>query len=153
MRVQKIFALAAAALVLSGAGFSFAQAARTPAESVAYRQEQMRRVGATFKAIRDGSARSQPDLAAIRANARTLSQLAQELPTWFPADSAMPVGEKNRARPEIWSNAPGFAERTQSLQSATRDLANATTIEAVRTQMRAVAPQCSRCHDVYTADD
>ncbi len=153
MRGSRSFALITACAVLGATGLAMAQAARTPAELALYRQEQMRRVGAAFKGIMEETRRREPNFVELRTMALTLSQLSQDAPNWFPAGSGRPVGEKNRAKPEIWSNSQRFAQELRQLQTATAALAGASDLEGFRTQFRAVAPSCTRCHDAFTVDE
>lgn len=152
MRARQLFATILAAAAIGVSGMAFAQAARTPAETVDYRHEQFRRVGATFKALNDGM-RGSPDMAAIRSNAATLSQLAQDLPNWFPAGTAAPVGDQNRAEAAIWSDASAWNEQVAQFQTATRNLAAARDIAAVRGTIRGVGARCTSCHRAFRTPD
>lgn len=153
MAPTRIFAIAMAAVAVAASGLVYAQAAATPAEAVAYRQAHMRRVGATFKAISDRMRQSEPSLPALTSDAQALAALAQDVPNWFPANSAPPAGEKNRAKPEIWSDSARFGQEVARFQSATRDLAASSDIEGFRTNLRAIRPVCARCHDSFTIPD
>lgn len=153
MPPTRIIAIAMAAVVVAASGLVYAQAAATPTEAVAYRQAHMRRVGATFKAISDRMRQSEPNLQALTSDAQTLAALAQDAPNWFPANSAPPAGEKNRAKSEIWSDPARFAAEVSNLQSATRGLAASRDVDGFRTNFRALRPVCARCHDAFTVPD
>jgi cytochrome c556 len=141
--------LALAALIIGASGIAVAQAARTPAQTVEYREAQLRRLGAAFKAVNDQSRASSPDFAAIRSNAQTISALAAEFPTWFPAGTGPAAGLDTKAKAEIWSNSAGFADEIRQLQAAAQNLATAsagTDRAAISASARSLGQRCASCH-------
>ena len=58
-----------------------------------------------------------PDLAAIRASAATIADLAPKASGWFPAGTGPDVG-KTGAKPEIWQNRHDFAAKVGDFQAA-----------------------------------
>lgn len=152
MKVRQVFAVAVAAVALGVSGLAFAQAARSPAEAADYRHQQFRRVGATFKAINDG-VRGGADFAGLRANAQTLAQLAQDLPTWFPAGSGPESGAHTHAKAEVWSNAAAWNEQVAQFRAATQALAAAGDSQAFGGQARAVGARCGSCHQAFRVQD
>jgi cytochrome c556 len=153
MQARRIFSMALAALTLAVSGVAFAQAVRTPAESVEYRHQQFRRIGATFKMLNEGVRGGSPDLAALRTNAQTLNQLAQDLPNWFPAGSGAESGVRTRATAEIWSNSAAFADQAAQFRTATQALAAADDVRVIGGQLRAVGARCASCHQAFRAQE
>lgn len=152
MKVRQLFAVAVAATAVGVSGLAFAQSARTPVQAVEYRHQQFRRVGATFKAINDG-VRARSDLAALRTQAQTLSQLASDLPTWFPAGSGAESGARTRAKAEVWSNAAAWTEQVNQFRTATQALAAASDPQAFAGQARAVGARCGSCHQAFRTQE
>lgn len=153
MQIRKIVAVMAAAGVLGVSGVAVAQAARSPAETASYRHDQFRRMGGAFKSVNDGVRAREPNLAALRASAQTISQLANELPTWFPAGSGPGNGFTTKAKAEIWSNADGFTSQSRQFRAAAQALASSADINAYRTNARAVGAQCASCHVAFRERD
>lgn len=149
-------AIAAVAVLIAGvSGIAVAQTAapaRTPAQSVEYREAQFRRLGAAFKAVNDQTRASSPNLATIRANAQTISTLAAEFPSWFPAGSGPAAGLETKAKAEIWTNGSGFTEQVTRFQTAARNLATAsagTDTAAIGASARALGATCGGCHTAF----
>jgi len=153
MQVRQIFAAVMAAAVIGASGMAVAQAVRTPAETAQFRHEQFRRMGSAFKAVNDGAREREPNLAALRASTQTISQLAEQAPTWFPAGSGPGNGFETKAKAEIWSNSAAFAEQMRLFRTAARNLAGASDIDAIRTSARAVGAQCASCHVAFRERD
>ena len=87
------------------------------------------------------------------AGAARLDTLAGQLPGWFAA----PVtGAPTRSKPEVWSDAKGFAAAAQALKAQTARLASlsdAGDVAALRAQAPSVGAACKACHDVYRAPE
>ncbi|CUA84268.1 Cytochrome c556 [Gulbenkiania indica] len=86
---------------------------------------------------------------AFAKQAATLKTLAAEPFKYFPAGSA---DAKSRAKPEIWSQAPRFAEaRTRFLTAVDGLNAAAQTGDraAIRKAYGEVAQGCKSCHDAF----
>jgi cytochrome c556 len=132
------------------AGGAMAQSAG--AKAVAARQANFKQLGGAFKAINDQLKSGAPDLAVIKASAQKMKDLAAQEPTWFPAGSGPEAGVKTGARPEIWSDAAGFAAAVKQLQGETAKLAAAAAsgdLGAVKAQVPPTGKACSNCHDKY----
>lgn len=145
-----------------GLGLAAAQAAPgaepppaplTPAgESLSARQVHFKEQGAAFKAITDELRKAAPDKASVAANAAKLKALAADLPTWFPKGSGPETGLTTAARPEIWTDADGFAAAANGFQAEAAKLDALSTggdMEAIKAQARATAGACKGCHDKY----
>ncbi|HEY3696030.1 cytochrome c [Phenylobacterium sp.] len=148
-------AVTAAALGLGlavAAGGALAQSAG--ADAVKARQANFKQLGGAFKTINDQLKAGAPDMAAIKAAASRMQALAARAPDWFPAGSGPEAGVKTGAKPEIWSDAAGFATAARGLQAATASLsaaANGGDPAAVRAQVAATGAACKACHDKYRA--
>lgn len=152
MKAGRAALLAVATLVVGASGIAVAQTARTPEQTVEYREAQLRRLGAAFKAVNDQSRASSPDFAAIRTNANTIATLAAEFPSWFPAGTGPAAGLDTKAKAEVWSNASGFAGEVQQFQTAARDLVSVsagTDKAAIGASARAVGQRCASCHNSF----
>jgi len=150
MRVMKRAAmLAVAAAVGLGAGAALAQSA---SDAIAARQQNFKALGAASKAINDEARKDAPDKAVFATNASKLATLASQLPTWFPRGSGPEAGVKTAAKPEIWSDAAGFAAAAANLKTEAAkldELARAGDIDGVKTQARALGGACRNCHEKY----
>ena len=133
---------------------SFAQppAAAAPAPVSAVTAS-MRQMGGAQRALGTELAKEAPDPAAIKAAVARLDTLAGQLPGWFAA----PVtGFPSRSKPEVWSDAKGFAAAAQALKAQTGKLASLTDggdVAALKAQAQALGPACKACHDVYRAPE
>jgi len=99
--------------VAVAAGGAMAQSAG--AKAVATRQANFKQLGGAFKAINDQLKAGAPDMAVIKASAQKMKDLAAQEATWFPAGSGPEAGVKTGAKPEIWSDAAGFAAAVKLL--------------------------------------
>ena len=120
------------------------------------RQAHFKEQGAVFKAINDETRKDMPDKAAIAANAAKLKTIAADLPTWFPKGSGPETGLPTAAKPEIWTDADGFAAAAAKLEDETAKLAAVSAagdLEAIKLQFRAAAGACKACHDKYRAPE
>ena len=150
--------LAAIGLGLALAGASFAQppAAALPAAApapLAPVQSSMRQMGGAQRALNTELGKEAPDAAALKAAAARLDSLSGQLPTWFAA----PVtGFPTAGKPEIWSDATGFAAAAQGLKGQTTKLAGLADggdIAGLKAQAGALGGACKACHDVYRAPE
>lgn len=144
----------AAFIGLAATGGAIAQTAAQKA--VTARQAGYKQMGAAFKAINDELKAGSPNAGAIAANAKKMSDLAGQVPGWFPKGSGPEAGVKTKAKPEIWSDAAGFAAAARALQPETvklQKLAAAGDLDGVRAQVRAVGGACKQCHDKYRKAD
>ena len=143
----------AAALIMALGAASAALSDGGPMEgTIKARQAHMREINAASKAISDQLQAPAPDLAAIRAAAKTLKDMGQAMPGWFPAGSGPESGVKTRAKPEIWTNAADFAADVTSFKAAgakLSDVAGGGDIAAIKAQMGATGLACGACHFAY----
>jgi cytochrome c556 len=148
-------------LGLAAAGTALAADPSPPAttpggKALLARQAHFKDQAATFKAIGDETRKDAPDKAAIAAGAAKLKALAADLPTWFPKGSGPETGLPTAAKPEIWTDADGFATAAAKFQDESARLAAVSTggdMDAIKAQFRATAGACKTCHDMYRAPD
>jgi cytochrome c556 len=144
--------VAGAALIMCLTGFAAAQPVQTPAQMVEYRQSQFRRLGAAFKAVNDQARASNPDTNLIRANAQTISALAEEFPAWFTIGSGPAPDLDTKAKSEIWSNAVGFSGQVAAFQNAAQILVSTSAgsdPSAVADSARSLGQRCASCHTLF----
>ena len=142
----------AAALVGLFAGAAIAQSTMAPADVIKARQANYKKIGGDAKAIGDELKLDKPDVAKLKASVADLKTLAAALPTWFPAGSGPEAGVKTAAKPEIWSDAAGFATAAKNLADATTkldQLAQAGDVSGMQAQMKNVGMACGGCHTKY----
>lgn len=148
---------ALAAVLVASLALGGAALAQTPAgKAVEARQAGFKQIGAAFKAVNDELKRGQPDLAKIAEATERLQAHAASLPTWFPKGSGAEAGVKTAARPEIWTDAAGFADAASNLRVQTAALhkaAAAGDLEAVRQRTKATGQACQACHSGYREED
>lgn len=125
----------------------------SPATKAAYaRHENFRKVGGAFKALNDELKKGEPDRAVVATNAKALSNLAAQLPTWFPRGSGVEARQMSEARAEIWRDAAGFSTAASNLQAEAlklNQLAAAGDMDSVKGQVRNTGMACKGCHDKY----
>jgi cytochrome c556 len=134
------------------ASLAGAVAAADMASVVKDRQAHYKAIGKAGKGVYDQLNAASPDLAAIKADAQQIDQLAPQLPTWFPAGSGAEAGVKTAAKAEIWTKpadfkaaADGFASEAHKFDAVaqTGDLA------AIRAEFGALGKSCKTCHDDF----
>lgn len=123
------------------------------AQKAAYaRHEHFEEMGKTFKGLNEELKKDSPDKAAVATSAKTISTLANALPTWFPKGSGVEARPKSEAKAEIWSDAAGFSAAAAKLKDEAAklsQLAVAGDMTAVKAQVRATGGACKGCHDKY----
>ncbi|MGD8208136.1 MAG: cytochrome c [Thiohalocapsa sp.] len=146
-------ALACAGLLL---GATSAAAADVPMEkveqAVKYRQNVMSTMsglaGTAVGQLRDGFSYG-PELSAVAA---ALQAVTADIPSLFPEGTDF--GE-TEAKPEIWSDSAGFAEKSKEAADAAAAFAEA--VESGDKKMmlgafKAVGDSCKGCHEAYRTD-
>ena len=125
--------------------------APAPPPPLAPVQASMRQMGGAQRALGAELGKETPDPVALKAAAARLDTLAGQLPSWF----AGPVtGFPTAGKPEIWSDAKGFAAAAVALKAQTAKLAGLTDggdVAALKAQAGAMGGACKACHDVYRA--
>src|SRR4051812_34052894 len=147
MMNQRVFAIAAAAILI---GFALATPAWTHDHAtgvVKERMESMETMGKRLKAIRD-RIKAKRDLAAIKADAQAIKELAPHVTHLFPAGSNDAPTQATRA---VWQNWPDFENKAKVLETEIAKLVEASPDDAtaMASQVRAVSQSCTNCHEKY----
>jgi cytochrome c556 len=141
--------------VCAGAYGALKAAAPDPAavqKVVDAREAHYKEIGKAAKAIHDELGSTQPQLATVAANARTIESLAHQIPTWFPAGTGPQPGVKTEALATIWQQTPLFRQRAGNLAAAAHELAAAAAsgnAAATKTAANNVGAACKACHDTF----
>jgi len=118
------------------------------------RHEGMEATGKAAKGLKRELDKGSPDLAAVRASAAELANLAQKSSGWFPAGTGPNVG-KTGAKPEIWQNPQDFAAKVAAFQkaaSAFNAAAKGNDVGAIKARFGDLGQSCKACHDKYRAE-
>lgn len=125
----------------------------SPATKAAYaRHENFRKMGANFKALNDELRKGAPSKAVVATNAKALSGLANQLPTWFPRGSGVQARPMSEAKNEIWTDAAGFTAAASNIRAEAGKLntvAAGGDIDAIKAQVRPTFQACKGCHEKY----
>ncbi|HET9810439.1 MAG TPA: cytochrome c [Sphingomicrobium sp.] len=115
------------------------------------RHEGMEKIGKSAKTISRQLKSSSPDLAAIRAAAATIAELAPKTPGWFRPGTGPDVG-KTGAKPEIWQSSADVAEKDLAFRQAAKafDAAAASgDVTRIKASWSELGKTCKACHDKY----
>ena len=119
------------------------------------RHEGMETIGKSVKTIKQSLDSGSPDLAAIRAAAAKIDELAGKSSGWVPPGTGQDVLHKTRALPAIWEKPQDFASKDQGLQHAAQALkaaADSGDIGAIQARFADLGKTCKACHDSYRAE-
>ncbi|MDB5397638.1 MAG: cytochrome c, partial [Rhodospirillales bacterium] len=95
-----------AALMISGA--HLAAADPTPVEVIKGRQEHLKDMGASVKAIGEQAKSGKLDRTVMTDAAKKVAAYSRQLPKWFPKGTGPEAGLKTAAKPEIWAQPADF---------------------------------------------
>jgi len=126
--------------------------AASAAEVVKARQKALKTLGAAFKTIRDELKGDSPDAVKIRGAAADITRAAGEIDKWFPAGTGPDSGVKTDAKPEVWTDAAGFAAAREAfVREANKwtQLGNSTDASAWKEGAASLGQSCKGCHDKY----
>ena len=124
----------------------------SPAEVVKTRQQGLKALGAAFKTIRDELKTDSPNAAKIHGAAADITHAASAFDKWFPAGTGPDSGLKTDAKPEVWTDAAGFASaRDAFVREASKwaQLGNSTDPSAWKEGAASLGQSCKGCHDQY----
>ena len=73
---------------------------------------------------------------------------------WLPGSGADKLGDKTRAKAEIWSTYPDVAKKAQALNSALGNLVKVagTSLDGLRSGIGDVGKSCGGCHKAFRAE-
>ena len=122
------------------------------AEVVKARQQGLKTLGAAFKAIRDELRGDSPDAAKIRSAAADIAHAAGAIGKWFPVGTGPDSGLRTDAKPEVWTDAAGFAAAQDTfVREANKwaQLGNSTDPSAWKEGAASLGQSCKGCHEKY----
>ena len=143
-----------AALILTG--LAGAVAAADMSGVIHDRQAHYKQIGKAGKGIYDQLNSAAPDVAAIQAYARTIDQLAPQIPTWVPVGSGPEAGVKTAAKPDIWARPAEFKAAAEGLATEAHKfdvIAAGGDVNAIRAEFPALGKACKTCHDQFRKKD
>jgi cytochrome c556 len=146
MRHGRIAAATAAALALLGTVWAVAA---TPEQIIADRRAGYKHMGENFKAMKD-AVDAGADVQPLAARAGEIVVWARQIPTMFPPGTE--TGGGTHARPEVWSDRPGFDQRAADLVAAAQKLQSVAASgdkAAFADQFKATGQVCGGCHKTY----
>lgn len=149
MSTRSLMGLAAAALLLSVAGFGITQAQDKDAAMIGHRQNLMRSQGfhmGSMVAILKGQWPYKEDGAVL---AKAMAADAMLIVNAFKAQTA---DVKTDAKPDIWKEWSKFEGKVKDLQRETAklsDIANSSDMSGLPAQVKAVGEACKSCHDDF----
>ncbi len=146
-------AMAMIAVGALAAGAAFAQAPSTPEQKV--RHAHFHDIGKAFKGILDEVKAPAPSIAVLQTNAKTIDDLAAQVPTWFPAGTGPEAG-KTDALATIWQKPDEFKKDAANFATAahaTNLAAQSGSVDAVKGSLQALGGACKACHEVFRAKD
>tara|TARA_R110002049_G_scaffold23545_10_gene83728 strand:+ start:117660 stop:118139 length:480 start_codon:yes stop_codon:yes gene_type:complete len=150
---SKTSALCLGTVILATASFAASHSDKAAAAAVEARHAQMGLI-AYHTGILGGMAKGEADYDAdlARAAATNLHAAASMAPAtmWLEGTEQGAI-DGSRAKPEVWSDAAGFADRLNALQMASAAMidAAATDLDSLKTAMGDVGKACGACHDDY----
>jgi cytochrome c556 len=116
--------------------------------TVKARMDLMDSIGMNTKILGDmAGGKAAFDATAAEAAKAALIAAAGEIPAKFEVEADDPVSE---ARPDIWMNMEGFAEKAKGLETAASAM-DVASIEGVQAGMGAIGGACKACHSDFRA--
>lgn len=145
----------AAALALVVAGIGTIAVAASPADTIAARQANFKKMGGAMKVIKDQLAGG-ADKAKMADAAKTIAAVARAQIPMFPKGTGPGAGVKTDALPAIWTDRATFDGHAKKLIAEADRLVVATgtgNAAAIGAQFKAVGSTCGACHKQFRADD
>jgi cytochrome c556 len=145
-------AMMVGALVL---GTAVVAQAATPLELVDARKANFKKIGGAMKASGDTFKSGAPDAAVLKANAAIIAGFADQVPSWFPAGTAVGVG-KSEAKPNIWTDKAGFAKAAADFSAAAKGYkaaADTGNLAAAGAALGKLGGTCKGCHETFRQKD
>lgn len=145
----------ATALALVAAGVGTLAVAATPADTIAARQANFKKMGGAMKVIKDELAGG-ADKAKMAGAAKTIAAVARAQVPMFPKGTGPGAGVKTDALPAIWTDRATFDGHARKLIAEADKLVAVTgagNAGAIAAQFKAVGSTCGACHKQFRADD
>ena len=148
--MRLVAAMLAAAVLMAGGSAIFAHQAHEHATRVVKeRMDLMESMAKAQKAISQ-RLKARRDLELVKADARSIRELAAKIPSLFPPGSREHPSE---AKAAIWQNWPDFEKKARAVEAESEKLAatEARDVKALTAQARALTDACGACHELYRA--
>ncbi|MEL7197561.1 MAG: cytochrome c [Pseudomonadota bacterium] len=120
--------------------------------AITERQENFKKIGDAFKAIREELEGETPDLAFIKTQAEDIGARAETAKGLFPEGTSIDDGYDTEALATIWEKPEEFGQKAQALVDATAEmarLAEAGDAAGVAAAVGTVGKSCKGCHDNF----
>jgi len=140
---------AASALIISG-GISAADL--SPADIIKARQDHLKDMGGSMKAIGDQLKAGTLDRTVMSDAAKKIAAYSRELPKWFPKGTGEEAGVKTAAKAEIWSEPADFQAAADKLPPEADKLVEIVATgdaAAIGGQLQATGKTCGGCHKSF----
>lgn len=129
--------------------------AAAAADDVRARIDAYRELGASFKAVRDGTRGSETETVLVQQAARQIRNAALAQYTLFPAGSGPESGPKTAAKAEIWTR-PAEFKAAQDAFAKVADSFQRTAAKgdaaAIRAEAQKLGATCKACHDKFRVE-
>jgi cytochrome c556 len=136
----------AAALLLGGVALALPAAEKDP---ISARHDVMEDTGTAMKALGAIAKQKVPfDLAVVKSHAATIAKHMTEAASLFPEGSDKGARE-TFAKPEVWSDRPGFEAALKATQEAAAALQVVQDEAGFRPALGNLGTSCKACHDKY----
>ena len=125
---------------------------KTPGEIAAHeRHENFESLGKAYKTLGDEAKKPAPDAAVMQAQAVKISELAQDLPDWFPEGSGPQDGVRTHALEAVWTRPTEFQIRALNLQAKAEAarVAGLLGVDAMQPLVGSLGGACKGCHDNF----
>lgn len=124
----------------------------TPAEIIKTRQEKLKDLGASMKAIVDQVKAGTLDRTVMGDAAKKIVAYSHDLPKWFPKGTGEEAGVKTAAKPEIWAQPAEFQAAADKFPLEADKLAAIVATgdaAAIGAQLQATGKSCGGCHKPF----
>lgn len=125
------------------------------AEIVKTRQEDMKKMGSSFKYVVPIVKGESDDLSVAVAPLTAVSEIAKQIPSLFPPGSGHDAVAESRAKPEVWTKRAEFEAAATQLADESGKLlaaAKANDLAGFKAQFKAYASACGGCHEGPSKD-
>jgi cytochrome c556 len=148
---RKPFAVGLSIAIVATASLAASHTASSSNKAVAARHAQMQMISyntGLLGSVAKGEVEFNAEM--VNSAAKNLNALAKmDTSTLWTQGTEQGAAEGSRAKPEIWSDAPGFAAKFADLEKASADMMGAADLDAVKAGIGAIGGTCKGCHETY----
>ena len=145
------FGLGLGIAVVATATLAASHAGKISNKAVAARHAQMQMISyntSLLGAVAKGEVEFNAE--AVNSAATNLNILAKmDTTTLWTTGTEQGAVDGSRAKPEIWTDAAGFADKFAALEKASAAMMGAADQDAVKASMGAIGGTCKACHESY----